>query len=155
MSRDEILHQRIRMLVWLFIVGLFVSGVTAIPLQSEVRLLSEHFGNQNCLMAQWLLKVEQALDDVRFNAPVSVLRNRLVGVRTFYDRAGVRGGITRAGPQQMAVHVRINRVCAGNSLRICVWRGARHSVVLARDRLLVWRNRRDSAPALPQIRQRT
>jgi len=32
----EVLHHRIRLLLWIFIAGLVVSGATAIPLQIEV-----------------------------------------------------------------------------------------------------------------------
>ena len=107
MSRDEILHQRIRMLVWLFIVGLFVSGVTAIPLQSEVHLLSEHFGNQNCLMAQWLLKVEQALDDVGSTHPFLFYGTDWLAFGHFMIALVFVGALRDPVRNKMAVHVRM------------------------------------------------
>ncbi len=33
----EALERRIRILIWIFIVGLIVSGATAIPLEAEVK----------------------------------------------------------------------------------------------------------------------
>ncbi len=59
------LQQRIRILLWIFIIGLVVSGATAIPLETELKLLvqipgadgnTEHSG-----FATWLLKVRDAL----------------------------------------------------------------------------------------------
>src|SRR5206468_11170772 len=35
-SRTQVLRRRIRLLTWLFIVGLVLSGATAIPLESEL-----------------------------------------------------------------------------------------------------------------------
>jgi hypothetical protein len=71
MSRIDILRTRIRVLLWLFIAGLFVSGATAIPLQTEVHQLAAWFVDprQATLMSDWLLKVEHALDDVSANHP--------------------------------------------------------------------------------------
>lgn len=67
-SRTELLHRRIRLWVWLFIVGLFISGATAIPLQTEVHLLAGHFsGTPGSLLSQWLMKVDHALQDVASN----------------------------------------------------------------------------------------
>jgi len=72
MSREQTLHRRIRLWVWLFIIGLVISGATAIPLQSEVHFLSKHFANSadNSLMSKWLLNVEHALDDVGSTHPL-------------------------------------------------------------------------------------
>lgn len=55
-------------MVWLFIVGLVMSGVTAIPLQTEVHQLAQHFSDgTDSLMSQWLVKVDHALTDVAEN----------------------------------------------------------------------------------------
>ena len=43
----EALQQRIRILLWIFIFGLVVSGATAIPLETEVELLAQIFGVSN------------------------------------------------------------------------------------------------------------
>src|SRR5271170_456122 len=36
MDREQVLRQRVRILSWIFIVGLVISGATAIPLQWEL-----------------------------------------------------------------------------------------------------------------------
>jgi len=73
MSREQILRRRIRLLTWLFILGLIVSGVTAIPLQSEVDWLVRLTGadkslangsDANPAWAVWRMKVQHALHDV-------------------------------------------------------------------------------------------
>lgn len=67
-TREQMLHRRIRLWVWLFIVGLFISGATAIPLQTEVHTLERWFGDaQQSFMSQWLFKVDRALTDVGAN----------------------------------------------------------------------------------------
>src|SRR5580704_17096806 len=53
----------IRMLKGLFILGLFLSGVTAIPLQSEVGWLAKHFDSE------WLSRVHTALDETQAQYP--------------------------------------------------------------------------------------
>jgi hypothetical protein len=44
MNREQTLRRRIKLLTWLFIVGLVLSGATAIPLQGELNLLTNFFG---------------------------------------------------------------------------------------------------------------
>ncbi len=63
MNREQILCRRIKLLTWLFITGLVLSGVTAIPLVGEVNLLSNWFGadNQSSGVTHWLLRVQNAL----------------------------------------------------------------------------------------------
>ncbi|MEY4386293.1 MAG: hypothetical protein RLY20_1576 [Verrucomicrobiota bacterium] len=46
MNREQQLRRRIRWLTWFFIVGLVISGVTAIPLVAEVEWLSNITGAQ-------------------------------------------------------------------------------------------------------------
>ena len=62
MNRKQTLRRRIRMLTWLFIFGLVVSGVTAIPLQQEVAWLAKAF-SQSSLISGWLQKVSTGLDE--------------------------------------------------------------------------------------------
>ena len=63
MSREQILRRRIKLLTWLFIVGLFVSGATAIPLLGELNLLVNFLGanHGSSELASWLLRVRDAL----------------------------------------------------------------------------------------------
>src|SRR5580765_3933469 len=78
MTGEQILRRRIRWLVWLFILGLVVSGATAIPLQSEVDWLVKLTGVDKSLSsgsdanppwATWLIKVQRALSDVGASHP--------------------------------------------------------------------------------------
>ena len=74
MSREEILRRRIKRLTWLFIVGLGLSGATAIPLVAEVDWLVKWTGAQQWVempastnapdWAVWLVKVQAALHEV-------------------------------------------------------------------------------------------
>jgi len=43
MNREQILLRRIKLLTWLFIIGLVLSGATAIPLQVELNWLASFF----------------------------------------------------------------------------------------------------------------
>jgi len=58
-------HQRIRILISIFIAGLVVSGATAIPLETELKFLvqiaeADGYGERGSF-AEWLLKVSDAL----------------------------------------------------------------------------------------------
>jgi hypothetical protein len=59
----QIILRRIRWLTWLFIIGLFVSGATAIPLLDEVGLLVKWFGAEDGPTGRyyWLMRVDNAL----------------------------------------------------------------------------------------------
>ncbi len=80
MTREQDLRRRIRALTWLFILGLVLSGATAIPLQSEVRWLVELTGAQQVIHAPgssapptwalWLTKVEGALEETGTRHPL-------------------------------------------------------------------------------------
>lgn len=70
MDRDNILLGRIKWLTWLFIIGLVVSGATAIPLQWELDVLAKLLSvtdlsseQPNSGLAQWILKVREALHE--------------------------------------------------------------------------------------------
>jgi hypothetical protein len=70
MKNDGHLHAaditgRIRCLLFIFIVGLVISGATAIPLETELKLLAQITGAdgnaKHSSFAAWLLKVRDAL----------------------------------------------------------------------------------------------
>jgi hypothetical protein len=71
MSREQLLRGRIRWLTWVFIVGLFLSGVTAIPLGPEVNWLAAHFGvaDKSSVVAGWLGRVSEALGQTESHYP--------------------------------------------------------------------------------------
>lgn len=63
MNRETLLHFRIRWWTAIFIFGLLVSGLTAIPLESEVDFLVRIFGatGDGSEISKWLLRVRDAL----------------------------------------------------------------------------------------------
>lgn len=71
MSREQILLRRVRVLTWLFIIGLVLSGATALPLLTEVdwlvriagaeRLVESNLVTPAPAWAVWLVKVQTAL----------------------------------------------------------------------------------------------
>ena len=71
--------RRIRLLIALFITGLVFSGVTAIPLETEVRWLTQVTGARQLVeapastsaptWAEWLVRVEDALREINEKHP--------------------------------------------------------------------------------------
>ncbi len=69
MTKNEFaLLNRIRIFLWIFIVGLAISGTTAIPLETELKVLTRWISGESGL-AQWLLKVQNALIDTNAKYP--------------------------------------------------------------------------------------
>ena len=74
MNGQRTLLRRIRFLTWLFIIGLAVSGATAIPLQSELdwlvhvtgadKLIEASAANVVPAWALWLTKVQSSLHNI-------------------------------------------------------------------------------------------
>src|ERR1039457_4695338 len=93
MNREQLLRRRIKLLTWLFIGGLFLSGVTAIPLNLEMdRLINfvgiEEWGSQpanNYSLTTWLFRVRDTLSMSKA-ITISFLRHGLAGVRAFCHR---------------------------------------------------------------------
>ena len=77
MNRELILRRRIKGLTWLFIIGLVLSGATAIPLISELDWLSTVTGaarltessTEAPAWAVWLVKVQNALREMNDRHP--------------------------------------------------------------------------------------
>jgi len=74
--RTGLLRRRIRLLTWLFIVGLALSGVTAIPLQWELDTMANIPGPADSMsgqdasgLAKWILKVRDAWRDTNLKYP--------------------------------------------------------------------------------------
>lgn len=66
MSRELHLRRRIQLLTWLVILGLVVSGLTAIPLPGELDLLVNLLGSA---AGQWLKHVQSALMQTQAQYP--------------------------------------------------------------------------------------
>jgi hypothetical protein len=79
-SREQILLRRIKLLTSLFIIGLVLSGVTAIPLPTEFDFLVKITGAQQFAQipastnapgwATWLLRIQSDLHDLNTYHPV-------------------------------------------------------------------------------------
>jgi len=79
MNREQALRCRIKALTWLFILGLVLSGVTAIPLPSELDKLVELTGASQLVGAHaptgapgwalWLTRVQTALHEADQRSP--------------------------------------------------------------------------------------
>ena len=70
------LLNRIRLMTWIVIVGLVFSGVTAIPLETELNLLARMLGVDQLQpeqatsgLAQWILKVRHGLQETNARHP--------------------------------------------------------------------------------------
>jgi hypothetical protein len=79
MDREQVLRRRIQALTWLFIVGLVLSGATAIPLPSELDRLVNLTGATQLVdtpapaaapgWALWLTRVQRALHELDQRVP--------------------------------------------------------------------------------------
>jgi lysylphosphatidylglycerol synthetase-like protein (DUF2156 family) len=63
------LQRRIRLYIWIVIVGLFLSGVTAFPIETELAILINHPPIHSPAMATWLNKVYQGVSTTNINYP--------------------------------------------------------------------------------------
>lgn len=77
MNRETILRRRIKLLTWFFVVGLLISGVTALPLKWELDVMVNWFGlvgqtsaTANSELGRWLLTAQEALQDVSAKYPL-------------------------------------------------------------------------------------
>lgn len=80
MNREQVLRRRIKLLTWLFIIGLVISGVTAIPLVAELDWLTGLTGARQLVetpdstnapaWAVWLVKVQSTLQEVSDKHPL-------------------------------------------------------------------------------------
>ena len=74
-NREESLRRRIRVMTWIFIIGLVASGATAIPLATELDLLARVFPAANAPggdvsgFANWIFRVRDALHETNARYP--------------------------------------------------------------------------------------
>ena len=69
MTQPDRLRRRIRLWLWVFLVGLVLSGVTAIPLTAELDLLARLVGHGDNGLAQWVLRVRDGLREMDARYP--------------------------------------------------------------------------------------
>ncbi len=65
---QTLLIKRIRLILTIFIAGLLISGLTAIPLETELGVLTQWNGGESGL-AEWLLKIRNALVETNAKYP--------------------------------------------------------------------------------------
>lgn len=77
MNRGQFLRRRIKRWTWFFIIGLVISGATAIPLVPELDLLAKWLGIETqtsstatSTLARWLLATREALHDTATRHPM-------------------------------------------------------------------------------------
>jgi hypothetical protein len=68
---ESALRARIRGWTLFFMAGLFVSGITAIPLQAEIHLLVQTFAQDHppTALGAWLVQIQTAIDDTSARYP--------------------------------------------------------------------------------------
>jgi len=76
MNREIVLRRRIKLLTWVFIIGLAVSGATAIPLEPELNFAAKALGVADKSSAEvasglghWILRVREGLHDTNGRYP--------------------------------------------------------------------------------------
>jgi hypothetical protein len=71
MNRERTLRRRIKLLTGLLVVGLVLSGATAIPLEQELNLLVGFFqsAGDSSELSRWLLRVHTALTQAQSQYP--------------------------------------------------------------------------------------
>lgn len=69
MNRADFLRRRIRFWLWAFVIGLVLSGVTAIPLMWELDILARWVGQGNNGLAVWINRVHQGLQETYARYP--------------------------------------------------------------------------------------
>jgi hypothetical protein len=77
MNREFLLRRRIKLLTWCFLIGLVISGATAIPLNWELNLMmhwiglaGQTSGSATSELGRWLLAAHEALRDVSAKHPL-------------------------------------------------------------------------------------
>lgn len=68
MNQDRRLEW-IKWLTWLFIVGLFISGATAIPLQAELDAMARFLAGNDSSFAHWIFKVREGVHNTNVLYP--------------------------------------------------------------------------------------
>jgi uncharacterized membrane protein YidH (DUF202 family) len=63
------LQRRIRVYIWIVIIGLFMSGLTAFPIDTEVALLINHLPFQSAQLSQWLNQVYVGISTIQRDYP--------------------------------------------------------------------------------------
>lgn len=63
------IRSRVRLCIWIIIIGLFISGVTAFPIETELAFFVKHQPDSPSTLTHWLNKVYLAVKDVNTRYP--------------------------------------------------------------------------------------
>jgi len=66
---EKELRKRIKIWLWLFIVGLALSGITAFPLETELAFLANHCAGLPAALGRWITTVYLAVKATNANYP--------------------------------------------------------------------------------------
>ena len=62
-------RRRVRLCIWVIIIGLFLSGVTAFPIETQLALLVKHQPDNSSTLTNWLNRVYLAVKDINTRYP--------------------------------------------------------------------------------------
>jgi hypothetical protein len=139
MNREQNLRRRIKLLTWLFIIGLALSGATAIPLPGELSLVVNFCGSngESSELAHWLLRVRDALLQTQERHPFLFYGTDWLAFGHFVMRlhslAHCATRFAIAGFSTLAFRLWFDCVYAGDSLRVGVRWLAGDSALVAPD----------------------
>lgn len=71
-SKENHIKRKIKILIWLFIIGLILSGVTAFPLELELGIVRDFLINQqkeDTMLFTWIEKVYSGVKETNFRYP--------------------------------------------------------------------------------------
>ncbi len=68
MTREQTL-QKVKWLTWLFVAGLFISGATALPLQSELNTAAKLLPSTTSAFGSWIVEIQSALNETYAKFP--------------------------------------------------------------------------------------
>lgn len=63
------IRNRVQWCIWIIIVGLFISGITAFPIETELSYIIEHKPAQPCALTAWLNTAYSAVKDTNTRYP--------------------------------------------------------------------------------------
>jgi len=138
-DREETL-KRIKWLTWLFIIGLFVSGATAIPLRKELDLAVRLLGGTDSLhqvgntgFTFWIVKVREAVRNTDLLYPFMAYGTDWLAFGHFAIAIAFVGALRDPVRNRWALPIRHDFVRAGDSVCDGLRRRARDSFLLAAD----------------------
>jgi len=62
-------RSRVKLCIWIVIIGLFISGITAFPIETELAWFIKHQPDGSPLLTAWLNKVYTAIKDINTRYP--------------------------------------------------------------------------------------